>query len=277
MSGGKTNWKARQAAGIARNIAVHDRIARKYDARHDEIFNDREQARLAALLAEAKAAIRTGHEPLRALDFGCGSGNLTAHLLKLGFAVTAADVSSSFLALVKGRFAGHALAVHRLNGRDLSEIPDSSFDLLATYSVLHHVPDYLGAVEEMARVCADGGVLVIDHERNREYWENRAEYRLFQKEALIPDWRKFLRPSNYVHKIWRMFDPHHANEGDIHVWPDDHIEWEKITDRLAARGFEVLKDDDYLLYRGRYRVEAYDRFAASCTDTKAMVFRKCAG
>ena len=42
---------------IARNIAVHDRIARKYERRHDEIFNPREQARLGAVLADAKAAI----------------------------------------------------------------------------------------------------------------------------------------------------------------------------------------------------------------------------
>lgn len=276
MTGADRSIPARPAAGVARNIAVHDRIALKYDNRHDEIFNDHEQARLAAVLADAKAAIQDGHGPLRALDFGCGSGNLSGHLLRLGFAVTAADVSTSFLDLVGGRYADQPLTVHRLNGRDLGEIPDSSFDLVATYSVLHHIPDYLGAVEELARVCAVGGVIVIDHEQNEEYWENRQEYRAFIKKALKPDWRKYLRPSNYFHKVWRLFDPRHTNEGDIHVWPDDHIEWAAIAGYLTAHGFEVVEDEDYLLCRGRYRRHVYDRFATRCTDTKVMIFRKCA-
>jgi ubiquinone/menaquinone biosynthesis C-methylase UbiE len=262
------------AEGISRNIAIHDRIARKYEARHDEIFNDREQSRLAALLEEAKAAIKSRRKTYRALDFGCGSGNLSSHLLRLGFAVTAADVSTSFLDLVRGRYAGQPIAVHRLNGRDLHEIDDASFELVATYSVLHHIPDYLAAVAEMGRVCAPGGVVVIDHEHNAEYWQGRPEYRALQKQALRPDWAKFLRPSNYFHKLRRLFDPRHTNEGDIHVWPGDHIEWDKVAGTLGRFGFEPVIERDYLLYRSRYRREVYDRFAGRCTDSKAMVFRK---
>ena len=151
---------------------------------------------------------------------------------------------------------------------------DSSFDLVATYSVLHHVPDYLAAVKEMARVCATGGVILIDHEQNEEYWEQRPEYLELQTEALRPDWRKFLRPSNYVHKLRRLFNPRHTNEGDIHVWPDDHIEWGKISDALGQLGFECVLSRDYLLYRGRYRREIFDRFVGRVTDNKVMIFRK---
>lgn len=264
------------ASAIARNIAVHDRIARSYEKRHDEIFNPREQARLGAALADAKAAIDTGHSPLRALDFGCGSGNLTGHLLRLGFAVTAADVSRSFLDLVGSRHPGAPLRLHQLNGRDLSELADQSFDLVATYSVLHHIPDYLGALEEVARVIAPGGVILIDHEQNAEYWEGREPYRALQREALRPDFAKFLRPSNYYHKVKRLFDPRHANEGDIHVWPDDHIEWPKIIALLEGYGFEIVRDEDYLLYRARYREEIFDRYVGRCTDTKLLIARKCA-
>ena len=261
---------------IARNIAVHDRIARRYEQRHDEIFNPREQARLGSVLGDAKGAIESGRAPLRALDLGCGSGNLTAHLLRLGFEVTAADVSQAFLDLVASRHARAPLATHRLNGRDLGEIADGSFDLVATYSVLHHIPDYLGALAEAARVCALGGVLVIDHEQNEDFWRGSPAFAELQRAALRPDWGKFLRPSNYYHKVRRLFDPRHANEGDIHVWPDDHIEWPAIRALLEERGFEVVRDEDYLLYRGRYRKEVFDRFVGRCTDTKVMIFRKCA-
>ena len=264
-------------AQIARNIAVHDRIARKYERRHDEIFNPREQARLGAVLADAKAAIASGRAPLKALDFGCGSGNLTGHLLRLGFHVTAADVSPAFLKLVDARHTGAPLSTHRLNGHDLRELDDGAFDLVATYSVLHHIPDYLAALREVARVTAPGGVVVVDHELNEEFWTGNPAFAQLQTEALRPDLSRFFRPANYYHKIRRLFDPRHTNEGDIHVWPDDHIEWPKIRGLLESLGFEVIRDEDYLLYRGRYRPEAYDRFVGRCTDTKVMIFRKCAG
>ena len=261
---------------VARNIAVHDRIALEYEKRHDEIFNPREQARLGAVLADARAAIASGREPLNALDLGCGSGNLTGHLLRLGFHVTAADVSQAFLKLVEARHPDAPLRTHRLNGSDLREFEDGAFDLVATYSVLHHIPDYLGALAEAARVTAPGGVVVIDHELNEEFWTGNPAFGQLQKEALRPDWSRFFRPSNYYHKLRRLFDPRHANEGDIHVWPDDHIEWPKVRGLLEGLGFEVIREEDYLLYRGRYRPDVFDRFVGRCTDTKVMIFRKCA-
>src|SRR3954449_7666976 len=106
---------------IARNIAVHDRIARKYEARHGEIFNDVEQNRLRSALKAAKDAIRTDTRPLQAFDFGCGSGNLSSHLLALGFEVTAADVSPGFLSLVTSRYPQVTSVL--MNGRDLSNTP----------------------------------------------------------------------------------------------------------------------------------------------------------
>lgn len=77
---------------IARNVALHDRLARKYETTHGEIFNPVEQDRLVRFLTTARDAIRSDGVPQIALDFGCGSGNLSRHLLDLGFQVTAADV-----------------------------------------------------------------------------------------------------------------------------------------------------------------------------------------
>jgi ubiquinone/menaquinone biosynthesis C-methylase UbiE len=225
-------------------------------------------------LKSARDAVKSGSEPLKALDFGCGSGNLTRHLLALGLDVTSADVSRGFLDLVQHRYPEARTLM--MNGRDLSNVEDSSFDLVATYSVLHHVPDYLGAVREMARVCKPGGVVVIDHEQNEEFWSPSAQYREFRSQALRTDWRKYLAPMNYVHRIWRVFDPRHANEGDIHVWPDDHIEWPLIKQEMDRGGFEIVREENYLLFNRLYRREVYDRYVGRCTDTKMMIFRKCA-
>ncbi|TMJ13065.1 MAG: class I SAM-dependent methyltransferase [Alphaproteobacteria bacterium] len=260
---------------IARNIEVHDKVARKYDTHHGEIFNPIEQERLAASLSSALDAVTTGNKPLKALDFGCGSGNLSRHLLALGCDVVAADVSKHFLELVSGRFPADRLSTLLMNGADLSNVEDDSFDIVATYSVLHHVPDYLGAVREMARVCRPGGVVYLDHEQNEGYWAgNDPVYGRFKSEVEKFDWKKFLKPSNYVHKVRRIFDPKHTNEGDIHVWPDDHIEWPKIKAIMEERGFDAVIEEDYLLFREIYRPEVFLNYVGRCTDMRVMAFRK---
>ena len=269
--------KGSDELAIARNVAAHDRIALRYEALHGEIFNDIEQARLRSAVERAAAAVRAGRDPISALDFGCGSGNLTGHLLDIGASVTAADVSSGFLELVRSRYPSDRLQTFRLNGRDLAGLPDAGFDLVATYSVLHHIPDYLGACAELARVCRQGGVVLIDHELSEEYWDGDPLYAEFQRSAPRFDWRKYLTPSNYLHRLRRVLEPRFSNEGDIHVWPDDHIEWARITEVMERHGLEVVLAETYLLYRALYRREVYDRFKDRCADTKLMIFRKLGG
>ena len=195
---------------IENNIRVHDRIHAEYEHRHGEIFNDIEQKRIHTALTDAASCIDTPSVPRTALDYGCGSGNLTKHLLNLNFDVVAADVSPKFLDMVNQRY-GHSgtLKTLQLNGRDLSNIKDASFDFVGTYSVLHHVPEYLVAIEEMARVIRPGGVVFLDHEPTPEYWSYPLEYDEFMSQAMPKgdrSWRRFLKLSTYIGKLHRTFD-----------------------------------------------------------------------
>jgi SAM-dependent methyltransferase len=260
---------------IDRNVRIHDKVAGRYERIHDEIFNPVEQTRLRATLARASEALRTGSERPRALDFGCGSGNLTQHLLALGFEVVAADVSSGFLDLVKRRYANQPVATHLMDGVSLAGLTPGAFDFVATYSVLHHVPDYLGAVAEMARVVRPGGIVYIDHEHSPSYWGGEPVYSEFVRRASRFDWRKFLVPRNYYGKLRRILvDPRYSNEGDIHVWADDHIEWAKIEAVLASDGFEPVFAEDYLVFRSRYRTEVHEAYRARCSDMRVIAMRK---
>ena len=260
---------------IARNVRIHDRIAAKYEETHDEIFNPVEQSRLRETLARAKSALRTGTERPRALDFGCGSGNLSRHLLAIGFEVVAADVSPGFLQLVESRHRGDPLSTYLMDGKGLAGIDDGGFDLVATYSVLHHIPDYLAAVGEMGRVTRPGGIVYIDHEHSPGYWSGDPAYREFLRAARRFTWRKFLVPQNYYGKLRRaLIDPHYSNEGDIHVWPDDHIQWEAISEQLSDQGFETLFAEDYLVCRGSYRQEVYEAWRGRCSDMRVTALRK---
>ena len=64
--------------------------------------------------------------------------------------------------------AENQLRTVTLSGDFPLPFPDRHFGFAATYSVLHHIPDYLEAVRELARVVDVGGVLYIDHELNAD-------------------------------------------------------------------------------------------------------------
>lgn len=264
----------RSSIEIQNNINIHNRIARKYESIHGEIFNPAEQARLHSALSRALDFVDTPHRPLTALDVGCGSGNLTGHLLDLGTTVIAADVSQGFLDLVQNRYSGKAIRTLQLNGRDLSNVPSYSCDVVAAYSVLHHIPDYLSAVTEMARVCSPGGVVFLDHEPNEQYWSNQPIYAEFKTKATRLDLRKYLTPANYLARIRRLFNPRYSQEGDIHVWPDDHIEWNHIDSTLQRAGLHLIYSEDYLLARSSYRSHVYKHYANLCSDMRFRIYRR---
>lgn len=251
-----------------------------YERTHCEIFNPIEQPRLRAALHKAVEAVQTGSKPLIALDYGCGSGNLTRHLIDLGVHMLCADVSDEYLEAVERKFSGTGLVdTLEINGDDLAGVPDSCFDLVVTYSVLHHVPDYLAIVREMGRVVKPGGVLYIDHEVTESYYQRPAVYTEFlQKARPRVDWRRLLSLAldvrGYIHILRRLANPRYKKEGDIHVWADDHIEWDKIEQTVASQGFEVLLKHDYLLYKAIYDLQVYNEYKDRCADERVLIARK---
>jgi len=63
-------------SAIFDNIAKHERIAKEYNQRHPEIYNPIEQRRLRDSLVFVRSQFESP-APL-ALDYGCGTGNITA-------------------------------------------------------------------------------------------------------------------------------------------------------------------------------------------------------
>jgi len=270
---------------VARSVAAYRKVHRDYEARHDEIFNAREQARVRASLAHAVGEV-SGAPARRALDLGCGTGNLTAHLLELGLEVLAADVSPEFLDGVRRRFTGRPVETLQIDGLALGPIPDGSLDVVAAYSVLHHVPDYLAMVREAHRVLRPGGVLYLDHDVNDAFWEQGgclAELRGALDDRRYPGWwnpvrktwQRYLIPAKYVWAVRQRIDPlFWLDEGDIHVWPADHVEWEQVAETLRAEGAEIVRTEDYLVFRGEYPEDLYEAYRDRCADMRLLVARR---
>ncbi len=281
---------------VERSIRKYRRAHRHYDRKHPEIFNPVEQARLHEALGRALGEIRTGAHPPRALDLGCGTGNLTRHLLELGTNVLAADVSPEFLNTVRRLYDRTGrLETFQLNGIDLTGIPDGSVDFVCAYSVLHHIPDYLAAIKDVCRVLAPGGVVFLDHEANHNFWDKGScfwdllratdearvarQNRWNGREWWHPEekpWQRYLQPSRYILKLRQTINPAYPwdVEGDIHVWDHDHIEWEEIEARLRAGGCEIVSRVDYMNYSSEYPDEVWERFKDTCTNMRLTVARR---
>jgi len=263
------------------NIKTHNSIARKYEKAHGEIFNDIEQARIRDAIVQAITAVRTGGQGLKALDVGCGSGNLSRHLVDEGVYTVSADVSEKFMELIDAEFLGTGLCeTMQLNGRDLNGLEDRTFDIVASYSVLHHVPDYLHLVKEMCRVLKPGGIIYLDHESNEARFNKSTVYTEFlklakRKSAAVKHYLGLLFSFGfYVRFIRKRINPRFKGEGDIHVWPDDHIEWGQIEELLRSEGFCIVKKQDYLNYNRIYRKEVYELYKDKCNDTTLLIARK---
>ena len=277
------------------NENVHDKIYKSYKMKHSKgIFSVIEQNRIKESLEYAIHYINNA-ELHKGIDIGCGTCNLTNHLLKLGIKVTAADISNKFLDYVISKHGKNKLLrTLKINGSDLSNINNNAFDIVAIYSVLHHIPDYIRIVKEMCRICKPGGIIYIDHEVNESYWKPNNDYLELvkkvtsgtnaKKNKLI----KYFRISNYTNRINKILknvlfkkiprtnplNPKYQEDGDIHVWKDDHIEWEKIIKKFKENNFEIVINNDYLFYTERYGIKLYNEYKNKCNNYKLLVAKK---
>ena len=127
------------------NVTVHRFEAKYYEAIHPEVYSKKEQNRIISTLKTADQLVTDNHK--KALDFGAGTGNLTGKLLSLGYNVTAIDISAEMCAILKNKFkkdiADKKLIV--INSPiERVDFEAVEFDLIACYSVIHHLPDYAG-------------------------------------------------------------------------------------------------------------------------------------
>jgi 2-polyprenyl-3-methyl-5-hydroxy-6-metoxy-1,4-benzoquinol methylase len=102
------------------------------------------------------------------LEVGCGGGFHAMRLARRGYKVKAVDFSDAVLddARENVRAAGleHLVDVGREDLIDLS-YDDHSFDYALCWGVLMHVPEVERAIEQLSRVIAPGGHLIV-HEGN---------------------------------------------------------------------------------------------------------------
>ncbi|WP_432049018.1 class I SAM-dependent methyltransferase [Streptomyces asiaticus] len=117
--------------------------------------------------AANSAAYLTGHlrPHMRILDIGCGPGTITADLAELvpQGQVTGVDAEGAILERARAVAEERGLANVSFAVADVHALdhPDDSFCVVHAHQVLQHVGDPVGALREMRRVCAPGGLVAV--------------------------------------------------------------------------------------------------------------------
>jgi SAM-dependent methyltransferase len=111
-----------------------------------------------AIVASMIDRYATRRAPVRLLDVGCGTGATLRDLARRG-AAYGTDLHPLALGFCRAR------GVENLANADAARLPfgDATFDVVLALDVLYHrrVPDVVGTLRELYRVCKAGGLLVI--------------------------------------------------------------------------------------------------------------------
>jgi ubiquinone/menaquinone biosynthesis C-methylase UbiE len=106
---------------------------------------------------------------LRVLEIGCGPGVMleaAAQLVGPEGEIHAIDVQPEMLTRARARLARHGIGGVTLTEADAGAIPyaDGAFDLVYMVTVIGELPDHEGALAEIRRVLAPGGVFAVTEE-----------------------------------------------------------------------------------------------------------------
>ena len=100
----------------------------------------------------------------RALDLGCGAGQLTLHVAESGAAeVIGIDLSERMLEVARTERA-HPMVTYVQASMDGTDFPAARFDLVVSSLAFHYVEDYAGLVRRIAEWLVPGGHLVFSTE-----------------------------------------------------------------------------------------------------------------
>src|SRR5579862_456518 len=96
------------------------------------------------------------------LDVGCGPGTITVDIARRVAPghVLGIDASADVVAQAQAGAAGVDNVEFTTGDIYALDLPDASFDVVHAHQVLQHVPDPVGALREMRRVCKPEGVVV---------------------------------------------------------------------------------------------------------------------
>jgi ubiquinone/menaquinone biosynthesis C-methylase UbiE len=167
-----------------------ERSAQQYDAMAVEYAADNAVSPYNALYERPATMGLLGKVAgRRVLEVGCGSGILTAWLVRQGATVTAMDVSPAMLDMARKSVGERADLVVADLAKPLP-FETGSFDLIAASLVLHYVRDWAAALRELRRVLVSRGAVVFSTHDPTMDWMLSSPGDYFAVKQVIDTWPK---------------------------------------------------------------------------------------
>ncbi|MBN2355629.1 class I SAM-dependent methyltransferase [candidate division KSB1 bacterium] len=148
------------------------------------------------------------------LEIGCGAGWESIAWAQAGMEVHAIDLSEAALELAKRNFAHHKLEADlKWGNAEHVPFPDNTFDIVASFGVLHQTESTERAVAEVKRLLNPGGeaVITLYHKYSWKIWltklgrinfefshEDAPITRLYDKKELYALFRDFSRVNVFL-------------------------------------------------------------------------------
>ncbi|HZT87335.1 MAG TPA: bifunctional 2-polyprenyl-6-hydroxyphenol methylase/3-demethylubiquinol 3-O-methyltransferase UbiG [Stellaceae bacterium] len=159
----------------------------------------------AELLAQFQADARSlrPFEGLTLLDLGCGGGLVAEPMARLGFRVTGADADAEAIAVAEEHAADLGLPIEYRTAA-AEEVADTGarFDAVLALELVEHVADTEALFGAIGRLVRPGGVFIgATLNRTPQAFALAvvgAEYLLGWLPRGTHDWRRFVRPSEFV-------------------------------------------------------------------------------
>jgi 2-polyprenyl-6-hydroxyphenyl methylase / 3-demethylubiquinone-9 3-methyltransferase len=142
-------------------------------------------------------------EGLRLLDIGCGGGLIAEPMARLGFAVTGVDADPAAIAVAQSHAQATGLSIdYRVATAESISGADQRFDAVLALEIIEHVADsgvFLGCVGALTKPWgAFIGATLNRTARSFALAIIAAEYLFGWLPRGTHDWRKFIRPSEFV-------------------------------------------------------------------------------
>jgi 2-polyprenyl-6-hydroxyphenyl methylase / 3-demethylubiquinone-9 3-methyltransferase len=136
-------------------------------------------------------------------DIGCGGGLIAEPMARLGFAVTAIDADKDAIAVAREHAASSGLSIDYRDDTAESLVADKrQFDVVLALEIIEHVADPDALLAACAALIKPGGAFIgATLNRTPQSYALAivgAEYVMRWLPPGTHDWRRFLRPSEFV-------------------------------------------------------------------------------
>ena len=157
---------------------------------------------LLAHFARDSSSLRP-FEGLSLLDIGCGGGLIAEPMARLGFRVTAIDAAEAAIAVAREHAEASGLKIdYRVTTAEALAGEGASFDVVLALELIEHVADRDALFAAIGALVAPRGAFIgATINRTRRAFALAivgAEYILGWLPRGTHDWRRFVRPSEFV-------------------------------------------------------------------------------